>query len=702
MDIFASVRGLFTPRGTKSAAGEYPGTWVPMGGGSAGITPANLLEANREWVYIAVDKNARSVASIRFKVMRFAARGDDEEVFEGPLVEFLENPGDGFTGKDFIYLTTVYKELTGNAFWELTGRKVVPLVPTRVSPVLVKEELAGFKYTEAGQQRVLKLKDVLHDRYIDPARPWWGVGKLQKIARWADTGSFVTEFLSRFFVNGATFGGFIETDEESQERIKLIKLGLANDHVGVANAHKIGVLPKGSKYAKSTASMAEMEMGSTDDRYRDKILAGFGVPKTLVGLTTEVNRSSAEASEYIYARWTLKPIVDDFIEFMNTNVAAALDPSGRYYFAYDEFVPINMELAIKERESASGKQPYMTINEIRAGKGLPPVEGGDVVYGNPTLVPLGTPAPAAAPVSDPADEPEDEEEEESPVPKKAMPRRARAAISHERAINNIVGKAVEILAAHQDADEGSHKAFVGRVEDHEKLIADKVRDFNNRQERDVTQKLNRITKAVKKGDLFDQSHEVGVLVDFVGPLLRGLMIEQAVAEYIDQDYPGSLDQAAPSISRIVGLAAQRFAKSYNRTTADLLEKTLNEGIEGGEDITQLTARVKAIYEFSDQVRALTVARTEAFYIANEGSREAFRQSGVVKTMRWYTAAGDACQYCAPQDGKVIGVNETFFPKGYELVGSEGGKMVLDYRAIDVPPLHPNCRCFIRPEKIDIS
>ncbi len=94
-----------------------------------------------------------------------------------------------------------------------------------------------------------------------------------------------------------------------------------NDHVGIRNANKMAVLPKGSDYKPVTATMADMEMGATDDRYRDKILAGFGVPKTLVGPHNRGEPATAEASEYVYAKYTIKTIVDDLIEFLNENVA---------------------------------------------------------------------------------------------------------------------------------------------------------------------------------------------------------------------------------------------------------------------------------------------------------------------------------------------------------------------------------------------
>ena len=47
---------------------------------------------------------ATAIASVRFKVMRYQRNGDDREVFESPMVDFLEHPASDFTGKDFIYL----------------------------------------------------------------------------------------------------------------------------------------------------------------------------------------------------------------------------------------------------------------------------------------------------------------------------------------------------------------------------------------------------------------------------------------------------------------------------------------------------------------------------------------------------------------------------------------------------------------------
>ena len=677
---FSFFKRLFSKQREK---GYNSAEWTTLSGEPV---ERQLLDRNKEWVFVSVDKVAKAVSAVRFKVMRFEKSKEDVEVFDHPMVEFLEHPADDFTGKDFIYLDTAYKELLGNAYWEIKpGNVIVPLIPTNVRPIVESGRIVRYEYSDDKGKRDISADKVLHDRYIDPKSPYRGVGKLEKISRWIDTSFYSNEFLRLFFINGAQFGGFIKTEEESEERIKLIKTGLANDHTGVQNAHKIAVLPKGSEFQAVTSKMSDMQFTELDEGYRDKILAAFGVPKTLIGFTTEVNRASAEASEYIFAKYTVKPIVDDFVEFLNHKVAPKFDATGKFYFAYDEFVPENMEIKLKEREISLAKQAYKTVNEVRAELGLPPTEGGDTVY-NAMGLPLGDKPPAPM---------------MGPGPGKAIPPRARSLMKRERLIESIVDRAAEAIGD-LDIDALNHKAFVGRVEAYEERIEGAVRDFNNQQESGVLARLARITKGVAKQDVFDMDTEVGVLVDFVTPLLKGLMVEQALEEYAAQGFAGSLDTGKDTIARFVELAAKRLSKGYNDTTADLLKKALNEGIAAGDGFDKLAERVRSVYAYSDDVRAAAVAKTESFYVANEASREAYRQSGVVETIRWYTAEDErVCPYCGPMHGKIIKVTETFFKKGETVEGADGTTFTTDYRAIDVPPLHTNCRCFIRPETIKV-
>ena len=48
------------------------------------------------------------------------------------------------------------------------------------------------------------------------------------------------------------------------------------------------------------------------------------------------------------------------------------------------------------------------------------------------------------------------------------------------------------------------------------------------------------------------------------------------------------------------------------------------------------------------------------------------------------------------NGKIVGVDESWFKTGEDFEGNEGGKLSFSYEDIGHPPLHPMCRCTIIP------
>ena len=140
-----------------------------------------------------------------------------------------------------------------------------------------------------------------------------------------------------------------------------------------------------------------------------------------------------------------------------------------------------------------------------------------------------------------------------------------------------------------------------------------------------------------------------------------------------------------------------MAETYQEETTRLLRDALRDGLDAGEGIDKLKNRISDIGEFSSDVRAERVAKTEAFRVANMAGREAYRQSGVQKLV-WYTAADElVCEFCAPLHGTVVGIDENFYDKGDVVQGSEGGTMPIDYADVTGGALHPNCRCQVVPQ-----
>jgi hypothetical protein len=74
----------------------------------------------------------------------------------------------------------------------------------------------------------------------------------------------------------------------------------------------------------------------------------------------------------------------------------------------------------------------------------------------------------------------------------------------------------------------------------------------------------------------------------------------------------------------------------------------------------------------------------------------------VADVKWYTAEDEmVCEFCGPMNGKTVAIDEGFFDKNETIEGSDGATMTTDYAAVENPPLHPNCRCYIRPENISV-
>ena len=234
-----------------------------------------------------------------------------------------------------------------------------------------------------------------------------------------------------------------------------------------------------------------------------------------------------------------------------------------------------------------------------------------------------------------------------------------------------------------------HKAFISRVTPFENAQKEVVQKFNAKQQKEVLKNLPKIAKTLKAkktiDNLFDEEENIKMLIDLSLPIHKELYGKEATqaGKLIGAS---EVNYLTPEGLKAIDTAMKLMSESYNATTIDLLSSKLTEGISSGEGITGLTKLVSQVYEFSDQVRAETVARTEAFRTANDATRDAMKQSGVVKTVKWYTASDEAvCEDCGPMNGTIVDINDKFFED--------------DYGSGENPPLHVNCRCYIRPDEI---
>lgn len=682
-------------------------SWRSMTGGanrtplSSNTSTANLIANHKNWVYVCVDKISDTVAGINLRVRKYTKEGEDEILIDHKAALLLDKPNAYMTGRDFSYIIVAHLELTGNAYLlkdqPKNPTKLLPIPPQNISLVMDSTGLEPIGYKIVGKNGAVakNLDEIIHLKYPNPRSPFYGAGTLEHIAEWVDVDNAATEWNRIFFENGSSPSVFFETNETTQEGLELAKLGYDMRMTGVGNAHKAAFLPKDVKVSSQGANPKDMEFSEADNRFRDKILSAFGVPKSVVGISEiGTSRADAEAKNYVFLAFTIEPKVKRLIASLNEYYLPSFTNSDNLYFDYEEFVPENDELDLRKRQVALAGQSYASINEVRAEIGLPPIQNGDAVYGSFATIPIGTPKDEQKAISAP-----------TAKVNKSLPTRIKEFQKTDKALDNLADKltlAMTKTLTEAQIDEIVHKQFITRVTPYEKNFIAAVVKHDNMVKEEVLSNIDKLEKGLKKKtalnvivkDLFDTARVEELFVGITIPVLQELIQAEGTAQ---AERLNTTDPFNPNNAEIQDRVQQMLrltGQSYTKTTLGLLNNSLADGIANGESMAKLTARVADVFELTSKYRAETVARTTVFSTANASAREAYRQSGVVKEVKWHTAEDEmVCEYCGPMNGKTVGIDETFFDEGDTVRGADGNTMKVNFGDVIDPPLHANCRCF---------
>lgn len=678
------------------------------------------------WTYAAIRAISEELAKISFRLFQVNKDGVHEEIFDHELLDLLDGVNPFQTGYELRYLTGSHLELAGNSYWLLDGvekdtdkpKAIFLLNPKYTNPVPapLPEFIKGYSYSIDGKTVTYKPAQILHLKYPDPNDPYQGIGTVQAILDWIDSDNFASEVNLNYFKNGARLGGLLSSDNAiTDAQMKVLRASFENLYKGAGNAYRVAVLPKGVKYDEASSNPKDMDFANLQQVMRDKILAGFRVPKTVLGGSeSETNRATAETSNYVFAARTIKPKMEMIVQQLNEFLVPRY--GDNLYLDFVDPVPEDRLQKTEEMKAALAGQPVMSVNEAREEYfGLDGIDNGENVMTDFSKIALGKPKPKSVNRSGRKTSTADKK----PSTRGAKNTKARKVMSEEiakRVADSIdaskkqfedvkVKAQFSLLSLSHSEYEVLYKGFVLRVTRYENLMVEGIKKFNNDQKAVVLANLDRFFD--KKGwkiaveDIFNREAWVGAMIDLSNPILTDLYTTEG-AEAMQL-----LGSSGFRLTSEVRLALERamklLAESYNDTTLGLLKDGIEEGLAEGASLPELTSKISNIYAFSDEVRAAQVARTETFRIANDSTKEAWKQTGVVKTIKWYTAADEmVCPWCENMNGKVIGIDDNFYDKGDTHTGSDGMSLDISYSDVGSPPLHVSCRCYTRPEEISIE
>jgi HK97 family phage portal protein len=642
------------------------------------MNTADFLRSYGEigWLFVAVNRISQDIGSSEWK----AYKGD--EVQENSLaLNVLKHPNRFMSQYQLLWKSCAYLELTGRCFWYIAkdgiGRpkEIWCLNPLDIWVVPDRNNfIKGYMYKAGAEQIPLDVDEVIFINLPDLLNPYSGKGPAQAAASNLEIDKYTSTYVKNFFYNDARPGGIVNfPDMEENEYDRAVEQ-YKDKHRGVENSSEILFTKGGSvSFTPININIKDLDISNLKDNTRDGILGAFGVPKSIVGITDDVNRSTAEAAEYTFAMHTIKPLLHLVQDVLNNEFVPLFKEDSELKFT--DPVPKNKDFVKSVLDTQIDKS--LTKNEVRdalnklMGWNLPHIEGGDVIYQPVGLQPLGTPMPTASSNNNSNGQPQD--------PQKSIKKKLQ----------------LRLKAQFDNLDKEAYwKSFVAKTDKFEKDMQPVWKGiFDKQKDKIITNlKTQKHIKDISINDILDFLNgkaESDEMQSQILSMLKKIMQDKGDQVMEELNVDTSFNLHDPKVTIWLENYCGDQITNINSTTKDLIKKQLVDGQNNGESIPKLCDRISQYFDDMQGYRVERIARTEVIGASNNASLLGYKQSGVVEKKQWLTAIDERTrEWHIEADGQTVGIDEKFIVDGEELdcPGDAGGS----------PENVVNCRCTIVP------
>lgn len=613
----------------------------------------------------------------------------------------------------------------------------------RPGPGDAARTVAGWQLDGARGQR-LAPADVIWLRYPDPENPDYGALAPAQIAALGSEAyrSAIKSNLD-IFRKGLRAAAIITPPEEMAppgwDQIDELQADVDRQLRGAANNHNAAVMPYRFGVERLDITPRDAEFVSLLEFAIEDVARAFSVPIEMVGGTRRTYQN-AEAADRAFWQRCLAPEAEWIAGELTRRLIPAAGLSEDYVIGFD----LSDVVALQDDENAAWARDRealgigaLRVNEWRTDHGLPELPEssalrvGDVnaalqvmsMLGNYQLSeaqalgllvsvvgltedqaraviadgppePLEPPADALAPEGGPDGGPGGENAPE------AAQDAARAAVA----------RAVEVAALTRGTVEwgsGEHRRILDAADTiqapHAQAFAEGVSRIMERQRDSVLAKLRELDARAATG-----GQRKGPDADDLDKLFSSSRWVVETRKALRDAYRAAARAAGQAALKGVGAAIawtgnnkpttnalmrreQRFAESVTDTTWQRLRRQLAEGIEAGEGIPDLAARVERVMGDRIKSSAETIARTEVHGTFEQTGvlaiQTAADELGLTYTKEWVTALDERVRPDhEAAHGQTVGISEE-----YEVGGARGmapGEM-------GDPAQDINCRCTSR-------
>lgn len=386
----------------------------------------SLLNAYKSWVYVCASRNAISVASYPLRLYvakpakskllvqtrsisketkkylysishldRYLRKAVEiEEVLEHPFLELMKKVNPFMNAFELKEMTDLHQELTGNSYWYILSNTagvpvelwIVP--PDKMKIVPSKEEfLKGYIYSRGMDSISFDRLEIIHHKFPSPTSAYYGMSPLSAVTHAYNINENMNLYENALFSNMARPDGVLKTEQTlGDEGFKRLKREWKQEYGGTKKTGKTAILEKGLDYKTISLTPRELSYLAGRKVTKEEICNAYG--QSLALYDKDANRANADNATYIFMRDTISPRHRRQEQKINEKLLPRYDE--RLFCAFEDCVPEDREFKHKVRNESVNK--LITINEGRQEIGKEEVEGGDNLYIDSRLVPIGTPS----------------------------------------------------------------------------------------------------------------------------------------------------------------------------------------------------------------------------------------------------------------------------------------------------------------------
>ena len=359
---------------------------------------ADLLDAyaSTPWIHAVTSRIAGEVAGTGWRMYRkpsaadFRIKGvsyaEDEyklvEVETHPLLDLLYNPNPVMDGYHLMYLTQVYLDLVGDAFWILERQNGIPVEAYPVPPHWVMKTPTPDDPTFEIRHNLFNGKvpetEIVWFKNPNPKDPY-GRGRSPgwSLAHEIDTDEQAAIHTAARFYNSAVPELLVGVEGARKEQLEQAKMHWETKLQGARKAFQTHWHSGKLSVHQLSPTFQELQLIQLRQFERDTVVQIFGVPPEILGIIENANRSTIDAADYIFTKRVLWPRLKRIKAKLQQDLLPQFPGSMNLMLGCDSPVPEDKDYIL----SVAREVPQTrTINEWRDLQNLPPVEGGDEFY----------------------------------------------------------------------------------------------------------------------------------------------------------------------------------------------------------------------------------------------------------------------------------------------------------------------------------